>query len=253
MPSGFQCVWALNRTAIFARDCIMGAFLVNFHVRSDLAEQVAEALLSHSFDRVWIAGPDGGWVSFWEEQSSMQDALRIQEIAAAVSRSLETPVIAFLVHDSDFLCYWLYDFGQLQDEYNSCPGYFDDELDDGSLAGDPEVLLRYCLPGTKQARLEEILAQGNKLEMLSSGSLSFVFAEERISAIVPLLGLHEDWARADFNDIGSEVTPEELGARWIGAGEPPEEGESALWGDGSSFEEFEGDEDDMDDGSGHRG
>ncbi|RLS52967.1 MAG: hypothetical protein DWH91_15415 [Planctomycetota bacterium] len=206
----------------------MGAFLVNFHCRSESPQSVAQVLVDQGFDRVWMAGPVNGWVSFWEEQASLQDTGRIQDIAEAVSRSLETPVIAFLVHDSDFMCYWLYDFGQVQDEFHSYPEFFEDSVSSEALTGDPYVLQRYCQPETSIPQLQAILVQGSQLEMLSGGEMSYVFAEERISGLAPLLGVNEDWARTDFNDIGSDVTPEELGAHWIGSDAPDDLGES-FW------------------------
>jgi hypothetical protein len=51
-----------------------------------------------------------------------------------------------MVHGSDIACYWLFDNGQILDEFNSDPGYFDADADGppSPAGGRPDVLSRYC-------------------------------------------------------------------------------------------------------------
>lgn len=199
----------------------MGSFVVNIHVRTDDCESVGRLLHEIDCRRIWIAGPHDDWVTIWEEQASEQNTDLIQEICRHVSRAMETTVIAFLVHDSDIFCYWLYEFGQLKDEYNSAPGYWGEDVDEESLAGNRSILVKYCRPGTAIAQLDEILAQWTQ-EDLSQGRMpDFVFAEDRLRALAPLLGLSEHCANVDFRDIGRDIQPAELGARWYGSGDSP--------------------------------
>lgn len=218
----------------------MGAFLVNFHVRTDSSERVCEALREAPVEHGWMAAGGEGWVSFWDEAASTQNADRIESLAGHVSDALQAPVIAFLVHDSDILCYWLYDAGKLLDQYNSCPGYWDEMIsgddltedlaDEASLAADCEVLARYCLAGTDPRRLEELLAQWTRAAMESGEMGKFVFEDERLRQLAQFLGLDQRVVSTDYGDFDRELSPDDIEAVWVGAGEPPERGLSPAGG-----------------------
>ncbi len=201
----------------------MGAFLVNFHVRGESREQVVESLRKLHIEKAWVAGENEGWLSFWEEEASKQSEVRIQDLAHRVSDDLDATCIAFLVHDSDILCYWLYDRGTQLDEYNSCPCYWRDDasIDEKSLAADCGLLLKYCRPGTLLSKLENVLAQWTKADMAADIAQAFPLAEGRLASLATLLGLREAVAMTDYNDIGRNVSAGELGAIWAGVGEMP--------------------------------
>src|SRR2546425_9700041 len=74
--------------------------------------------------RAYVSSPRGGWVSVYEERTSLQDDEEIVRLARELSSHLEKPVIGFLVHDSDVLRYWLFEAGQLRDQFDSLPDYF---------------------------------------------------------------------------------------------------------------------------------
>jgi hypothetical protein len=103
----------------------MGNFYVNHVVLSESASEVANCLRSQQ-RKGFVAKPAGGMMFFFDEESDTQDDEAIRAVGAAVSRSLMSPVFAVLNHDDDILCYWLFESGNLVDEYNSCPGYFSD-------------------------------------------------------------------------------------------------------------------------------
>ncbi len=196
----------------------MGAFVVNFHVQSSSPDQVTKVLREIGLEGAWISGPNGRWVSFWDSLASRQDMLRIQQVAQPLSRQLEAPVIAFLNHDSDFICYWLYDKGQLLDEYNSCPGYFDGDVSqEETMAADCQVLKKYCRADTPIEALEEILKIWTQAEALQGITSPYVFAEDRLAALAPFLEIKPEML---YTDIGRDVQPQEIGAKWIGSGEP---------------------------------
>src|SRR5262249_22748611 len=123
------------------------------------------------------------------------DTDRLRDLARDLSEDLHVAAIAFMVHDSDFACYWLFDNGRVLDEYNSCPDYFgEDDEDDGPArpsSGRPDVLLRYCRAGVRQ---EELAAT------LSSES---VFAEDVIERLAQALGIDPQRALTDFRDVAS--------------------------------------------------
>ena len=103
---------------------IVGAFLVNVHVRTDDHEKLADGLRALPIGGCWVAPSANGWATVLEERASTQDDQWIRKLAAAASREAQAATIAFLVHDSDIFCYWLFDRGELLDEFNSCPEYF---------------------------------------------------------------------------------------------------------------------------------
>jgi hypothetical protein len=170
----------------------MGLFCANFHFRTTDDNALSASVNRRGVTRYRIAPAKDGWASLYEEQASQQDEGRIRELAGGLSADLHAAVIAFLVHDSDVACYWLFDDGRLLDEYNSCPDYFDEDgPDDGPPSrsgGRPEVLLRYCRTGVRQEELAAILAEET------------VFAENVILQLAAALGIDRERALADYRD-----------------------------------------------------
>src|SRR5262245_19890517 len=194
----------------------MGTFLVNFHARTPLTKQAQKAI-ERVVERGWIANSGDGWFSFWDEEASQQSEERIESVAERVSKSLSAKVIAFLVHDSDIFCYWLYDSGRQIDKYNSHPHYWGDEsIDAAALRADCGALAKLCVPGKAVADLEHLLRQ-------TEDGGDFVFAEERLQQLGPLLGINEEILMSDFGSIGVDVDPDEFGVVAIGDVEVPAE------------------------------
>jgi hypothetical protein len=135
--------------------------------------------------------PRDGWATLYEELASEQNDTRIQSLTADLSKDLQVPAIAFMVHDSDIACYWLFENGRLLDQFNSCPDYFDDAMDDeptGATGGRPEILLRFTRPGVEAAQLEAILSQKS------------LFAENVIEQLAETLGIAPERAVGDFRN-----------------------------------------------------
>jgi hypothetical protein len=178
----------------------MGLFCVNVHFRTTDDKTLAEALNRRRITRYRILPAKNGWTSLYEERASEQDDRRIRELAGRLSEELHVAAIAFLVHDSDIACYWLYDSGQLLDEYNSDPEYFGES--DGPPSpqgGRPEILLRYCRPGVRQDELAAILAE----ETVRATT----FAEDLIGRLAKALGIDRSRAIADYRDAASGDAP----------------------------------------------
>jgi hypothetical protein len=190
----------------------MGAFIVNLHVRAEDRDGAVLALRDLAQQGCWVTTPKDGWVSVYEERASSQDDDWIRQLGSELSGRLCTSGAAFLVHDSDFLCYWLFDRGEIVDEFNSCPDYFDDEDQaSGSTAtaqGQPEMLLRYCKPDTRLQNVERVL------------SMETDFAEEQLRTLARLLGIGTERALADYRDL-TERTAQKFEAEFIGD-EPPQ-------------------------------
>jgi Ankyrin repeats (3 copies) len=192
---GFAC-YVFKGSALFQRflwEHHMGLFCANFHFRMTDDKALSAALARRKVTQCRVSAAKNGWTSLYEERASQQDDDRIRELATNLSKDLRVPCVAFLVHDSDFACYWLVDDGKLLDEFNSCPGYFDDD-DDGSAnpsGGQTDVLLPYCRPGVEEKQLEALLREET------------LFAESVIEGLADALGI--DRERALDNYRGSSA------------------------------------------------
>jgi hypothetical protein len=148
-----------------------------------------------------IIAAAGGWTSLYEKRASEQDVDRVRGLAAGLAADLKVAAIAFLVHDSDIACYWLYDNGQLVDEYNSCPDYFagphydpSQHTSRGPSGGSPEVLLRYCKAGVRSEELRDILAAET------------TFADDVVMVLATALGIDCERALVDYRDVAGDGT-----------------------------------------------
>jgi len=130
----------------------MGTFVTNLHIRDAERNAVIGALRSLDVVPAFVRGsPEHTWTSIFPEAAD-QDQAALSEMASTLSRALNRPVIAFLVHDSDVLLYWLYNGGKELDRYNSAPGYFTGE-ETPPEGGNPDALGVCCPPGLPTDRL----------------------------------------------------------------------------------------------------
>lgn len=175
----------------------MGLFCVSMHSRTTDDTGLSRALSRRGLTEYRVLTAKNGWVSLYEAEVSAQDDDRIRELAGGLSTDLHVAAIAFMVHDSDIACYWLYDDGRLLDQYNSCPDYFDDgDEPSGPAGGRPDVLVRYCRAGVSQDDLAAILAQET------------VFADDVIAGLAAALGIDVKRALSDYRDIGGPEGPD---------------------------------------------
>ncbi|MEZ6093249.1 MAG: ankyrin repeat domain-containing protein [Pirellulaceae bacterium] len=181
---------------------------------------VDNVLARASSGDAWIAESKNGLVTFWDKHAANQDAARICFLAESVSSALEAVVVAFLVHDSDVLCYWLYDRGTQMDEYNSCPQYWGDETADvESLLASTDVLVRYCQAGTTAMQLESIMGRSTLPASSKANVSEAIDAEKRLAQLALLLGLETEYVTIDYSDIGRDFQLEQLGEACIGSHE----------------------------------
>src|SRR5215469_9831706 len=114
----------------------MGAFYTNYTLRAPSQQSVADALAG----RAAIVTPaQDGCVVVFDEESDEQNGEIIAELASRLSGQFQCPLLAVLNHDDDILLYQLYLSGELVDEYNSTPGYFEGDAS-GSEGGDSQKL-----------------------------------------------------------------------------------------------------------------
>jgi hypothetical protein len=168
----------------------MGLFCANFHFRNIDEDTLQTAIARRGVDGHRVLPAKGGWTSLYEERASQQDEEWIRELAGDLTRELRATAIAFMVHDSDIACYWLFENGQQIDDYNSFPDYFDMDSTasepSGPRGGRPEVLLRCCRKGVKRDQLATILSQQT------------TFAESIIEQLAQALGIDPARALGDY-------------------------------------------------------
>ncbi|HVA51091.1 MAG TPA: hypothetical protein VNH11_32420 [Pirellulales bacterium] len=185
----------------------MGNFYVNHTLRGPSQQAVGEALLGRS---AVVTPMRDGCVVVFDEQSDDQDPDAISRLGERLSRQFDCPVLAVLNHDDDILWYQLYVGGELIDEYNSCPDYFEaDESFDGDepggpSGGDAEKLCRAFGAGNVAA-VEKVLR--------SSGDDSYVFAVERHQDLVQALGIPSFGVGAGYRNIMNGESPDGLAAK----------------------------------------
>jgi hypothetical protein len=174
----------------------MGNFYVNHTVRGATAEAVAKTLAGRT---AVIAPADNDCVVVFDAECDTQDQAVITELGEKLSADLNATVLAVLNHDDDMLWYQLFEKGQVVDEYDSMPGYFDEDSDhSGALGGDAEKLAAAF--GIKDhVGLARILK-----------SDKYAFAVERHAALCEVLNLPEFAAGCGYRHIDSGELPDGL-------------------------------------------
>jgi hypothetical protein len=179
----------------------MGASFTNYQIHSTSVAAVKKALEPLTKSRAYISSEKNGWITVYDETSDEQSAA-LTRIGPALSKSLQTAVFAFLVYDSDVAMYWLYQNGTLEDEFNSAPDFFDEDLDEKSrdrVRGNANRLLPLCISGTAREQIEEVIHPEDGLPMM---------AEDILEDLARLLGI--DDARISlgftyFENEGEEI------------------------------------------------
>ncbi len=122
-----------------------------------------------------------GFTTFCDSEAETQDPGILHALAREVSLEFRCPVFCVLNHDDDILWYALYENGELMDEYDSYPGYFEGyfSLPKG---GDATKLCRVLGTVHKEAKVEEILRKPHN-------ERGYVVELDRHQDLVEALGL----------------------------------------------------------------
>jgi len=157
----------------------MGSFYVNYTVRGSSQEAVATALVGRV---AIVTALQNGCVVVFDEESENQDLSVIDGLAARLSGGLQCPVLAVLNHDDDILLYRLYVRGNLADDYDSTPGYFDPNAEPSEPSGGKAETLCEAFPSADALLVEQVL---RKSTFSDDG---YVFQTERHGDLVSALG-----------------------------------------------------------------
>jgi hypothetical protein len=159
----------------------MGGFYTNYTLRGASQQAVAAALAGR---KAIVTPQSNGCVVAYDEASDDQDMDCIRELASRMSGSLRCTVLAVLDHDDDILWYQLYENGELTDEYDSTPGYFDPSAEPSPPAGGDAQRLCTAFGASDVGTVEAILRK-------SSFDDGYAFAHERHADLVRALGVPE--------------------------------------------------------------
>src|SRR5262249_17129810 len=120
-----------------------------------------------------------------------------------LSTQLKCHVFVVLNHDDDILWYALYDQGDLVDEYDSSPGYF--EMSDEPSPPEGGDARQLCATfGGDPVAVEKIL----RTSMLDDSA--YVFAVERHQELVTALGISDYAVGTSFESFDNDELPEDL-------------------------------------------
>ncbi len=177
----------------------MGSFYTNFTLRGPSQLAVVAALAGRS---ALVTPEQNGCVVVFDEASEEQDTEIIASLASRLSHELDCPVLAVFNHDDDIFWYQLYVRGELTDEYDSTPGYFDPQADLSPPVGGDAQKLCDSFGVSAVAEVENILRTSSFVEG------GYMDAAERHADLVRALGL-------SFFGVG-------VGFRYVSHGELPE-------------------------------
>jgi hypothetical protein len=147
-----------------------------------------------------------GCVVVFDEESDEQNDEIIAELASRLSGQFCCPLLAVTNHDDSILWYQLYLSGELVDEYNSAPGYFETEDEEAAAAGpaggDAKKLCA-AFKSNAVGKVEKILRKHG------AAAGGYVFEVERHMDLANALGIPE-FGAGGFNQISEEALPGSL-------------------------------------------
>jgi hypothetical protein len=181
----------------------MGSFYTNYTLRGPTQQSVVAALAGRS---AFVSPVDNGCVVVFDEKSDEQNQEVVVELASYLSAELRCPLLAVLNHDDDILWYQLYLNGELADEYNSSPDYFEEGQEgepSGPTGGNAQKLCG-ALGADSVEEVERIL---RKSAFTDDG---YTFAFKRHADLATALGISSFGVGAGFGYISAGELPEGL-------------------------------------------
>ena len=181
----------------------MGAFYTNISLRGPSQETVVQSL-QRRHRIAYVSPSDDGDVVLYDQECDEQDQELMASLASELSRELQCPALAVLNHDDDILWYQLYENGELVDQYNSCPSYFDPEAEPASPAGGDAEKLCNAFGGEDVAVVEQILHKS------SFDDDGYAFATNRHRDLAAAAGLPQFSVGTGYNSIEYNELPDGL-------------------------------------------
>lgn len=182
----------------------MGNFYVNYTLRGPGQSAVAAVLAGRS---AVVTPAQDNCVVVFDEESDEQNQEIIAELASQLSGKLRCPLLAVLNHDDDILWYQLYLSGELVDEYDSAPGYFDTEDEETAMRGPEGGDAKKLCAAFETDAVAEV---ERSLRKPSAEDNGYVFAVERHDDLVGALGIPSFGVGFSFRSFSNDDMPEDL-------------------------------------------
>ncbi len=182
----------------------MGNFYTNYTLRGPSPQAVAAALAGRA---ALVTPAQNGCVVVFDEKSEEQNPEVIADLVTRLSCELHCPVLAVLNHDDDILWYRLYLSGELGDEYNSSPDYFDSSAEPSGPAGGDARKLCDAFGTSNVAEVERVL---RKSPFDEDG---YAFAVERHADLAHALCIPPFGVGAGYRYVTEGELPEGLHER----------------------------------------
>jgi hypothetical protein len=160
----------------------MGNFYVNMTAKGPNQDEVL-ATLTKLGRKAFVFPTIRGLTTFCDAQAETQEPRLIEELARKASRDLGCPILCVLNHDDDVLWYGLYERGEVLDEYDSFPGYFEGHFNPPK-GGDAASLCK--LVG---ATNEETVVGVEAILRKPHNEDGYIFEVDRHTALVEAVGL----------------------------------------------------------------
>lgn len=177
----------------------MGNHYVNYTLRGPSQRDVARLLAGRS---AYVTPEEDGCVVAFDEESE-QNGEVIPPLAARLSLELHCPVLAVLNHDDDILRYQLYLGGELTDEYDSTPGYFDSDAAPSAPNGGDTRRLCSAFSADDVDGVEKVLRSS-----ILDGD--YAFATQRHDELARLLGIPSFGVGCGYDHIAGGEMPDGL-------------------------------------------
>jgi hypothetical protein len=170
----------------------MGNFYTSITLQTLNQQGIIEFLIGLGRS-AYVLLPSKGYIVVYEAECDEQDIEVIASLTAKLSSQFDTVALTFLNHDDDILWYQLYSNGNLLDEYNSTPNYFDAEAPIEPTGGNAVKLCEVFRRPQSVKQVERILR-----------SINYTFASERHQALTKTLGLPSIHAQIGYSEMQTE-------------------------------------------------
>ena len=181
----------------------MGNFYVNMTAKGANQDEVL-ATLAKLKRKAFVFPTVNGFTTFCDALSETQEPGVIDELARKASNDLGCPLLCVLNHDDDVLWFGLYKKGELLDEYDSFPGYFEGHFNPPK-GGDAASLCK--LMG---ATNNEIVAGVEAVLRKPHNEDGYIFEVDRHAALVEAVGLPSFSVGAGYRYLERGELPEGL-------------------------------------------
>ena len=149
-----------------------------------------------------VSPTDQNCVVVFDEESDSQSPSVVEALGKSLSSELGCTVLTIVNHDDSILIYQLIQNGEVIDEYDSCPGYFDFSAAEieGPSGGDAAKLCK-AFGVDRREQIERVLRGGID---------DYVFAFERHDQLIDALGISKFGVGTGFASFEDGELPDGL-------------------------------------------